>query len=83
MTPLGWLGRKTSTQTQTPFVIFEKVQKWISNFWIGVVIQIMSLYNLKFDFKVNVGHSDIWSSDFALYLEEYFMYKRLCWGFTA
>ena len=39
----------------------------------------MSQYDLKLDHKVNVGHSDLilQSSNFACYLEEYFIYKYL------
>ena len=38
----------------------------------------MSQYNLKFDLKPNVGHSDyiLRSSNFSLYLEEDLMYKH-------
>ena len=31
----------------------------------------MSEYDLMFDLKINVGHCISWSSDFALYLENY------------
>ena len=36
----------------------------------------MSQYNLMFDLKINIGHYDYisWSSDFALYHEDYLMY---------
>ena len=38
----------------------------------------MSQYDPKFDLKINIGHYDIisWSSDFALYLEDYLMHEH-------
>ena len=30
----------------------------------------------RFDLRINVGHCDLWSSDFALYLEDYLMYEH-------
>ena len=38
----------------------------------------MSRYDPKFDLKIKVGHSDLYSQaiDFALYLEKYFLYKQ-------
>ena len=37
-----------------------------------IYLWIMSLYDPKFDLKIKVGHSDLYSqaSDFALYLEK-------------
>ena len=39
----------------------------------------MSQYDLKLDLKIKEGHYVTyvsWFSDFALYLEDYFMYKH-------
>ena len=40
----------------------------------------MSQYDTTFDLKINVGHCDLyfisWSSDFALYLEDYLTYEH-------
>ena len=38
----------------------------------------MNQYDSTFDLKINVGHCDLcsWSSDFALYLEDYLMYEH-------
>ena len=38
----------------------------------------MSQYDPTFDFKINEGHCDLYftSIDFALYLEDYLMYKH-------
>ena len=41
----------------------------------------MSQYDPTFVLKINVGHCDLyvymsWSSGFALYLEDYFMYEH-------
>ena len=39
---------------------------------------IMNQYDPRFDLKINVGHLTyiLWSSDFALYLEDYLMYEH-------
>ena len=46
---------------------------------------IMSRYDLTFDLKINVGHCDFisWSSDFALYLEDYLMYELIIWDYES
>ena len=38
----------------------------------------MSQYDPKFYLKINIGHCDLilWSSDFALHLEDYLMYEH-------
>ena len=38
----------------------------------------MSQYDLMLDLKIKVGHCDYisWFSDFALYFEDYLMYKH-------
>ena len=55
--------------------ILKIVYVWTSYF------RIMSQYDPTFDFKINVGHCDLvtyisWSSDFALYLQDYLIYEH-------
>ena len=42
----------------------------------------MSQYDLKFDLKINAGHSYLisWSSNFACYLDAYLIYKHYTIG---
>ena len=44
----------------------------------------MNQYDLMFDLKINVGHCDLYSMVFlpyfALYLEDYLMYKQYYLG---
>ena len=43
---------------------------------------IMSQYDTTFDLKINVCHCDPWSSDFALYLEDYLIYEHHTLGLS-
>ena len=47
----------------------------------------MNQYDQMFDQKINVGHCAVtyipWSSDFALYLEDYLMYEQYYLGLRA
>ena len=43
--------------------------------WISL-IKIMSQYDPTFDLKINVSHYISWSSDFALYLQDYLIYEH-------
>ena len=40
----------------------------------------MNQYEPTFDLEINVGHYIPWSSDFALYLEDYLMYEHYYLG---
>ena len=40
----------------------------------------MNQYEPTFDFKINVGHYISWSSDFAIYLDDYLMYEHYYLG---
>ena len=46
---------------------------------------IMSQYDPKFYLKINIGHCDLylWSSDFALHLEDYLMYEHHTLGLVS
>ena len=45
------------------------------------ILMIMTQYDPTVDPKLTVGHNDLflWSSHFALYLENYIMYKNDSW----
>ena len=44
----------------------------------NIIVWDYDQYDPRFDLKINVGHCDLflWSSDFALYLEDNLMYEH-------